>query len=107
MGAVLAAAGYAVEMAANGLEALVAVERRRPAAIVCDIMMPVMDGMRFFEQLAANALASARRVVFVTAWSDDEKIESFLKRPGQSMLQKPFEVPELIGAVKRIVTQCD
>lgn len=100
---VLAAAGYQVETAANGVEGLLVAERRPPAAIVCDIMMPVMDGMRFFERLAATAPELTRRVLFVTAWADDAAIESFLERSGQPTLQKPFEVPDLLRAVKQVM----
>jgi two-component system sensor histidine kinase/response regulator len=99
----LGTAGYEVETAANGLEALLVTERCSPDAIVCDIMMPVMDGMRFFERLVAVAPTLARRVLFVTAWADDPTFDNFLAQAGRPILHKPFEVPDLLRAVAGII----
>lgn len=49
---VLRDAGYAVETAANGYQALERVARQRPDVIFLDVVMPRMDGWRFLEQVA-------------------------------------------------------
>jgi two-component system NtrC family sensor kinase len=107
LGKVLTTAGFRVETAANGLEALVVIEKHPPAAVVCDIMMPVMDGLRLYERLSALAPAVARRIVFVTAWADDPSIRTFLQRTGQPVLQKPFEIRDLIQAVRELTARPD
>ena len=47
----LTSAGYQVQTAANGVEALVAVQWHRPDLVVLDLYMPVMDGERFVQEL--------------------------------------------------------
>lgn len=58
--------GISVVTAANGRQALTLLERASFDAVVCDVRMPVMDGMAFHEALRARRPALASRTVFVT-----------------------------------------
>jgi CheY-like chemotaxis protein len=99
---VLQAHGLEATAAENGAEALLAVGANSFDAIVCDLMMPVMDGMTFFDDLVALRPAQARRVIFVSAWVDAEPVKEFLDRAGQPVLAKPFEVPLLVDAIQAL-----
>ena len=96
---VLRRSGYSVDTAENGLEALADVEERQFRVVISDIMMPVMDGVRFYEILERRHPLVARRVIFVSAWSDDPEVQAFLRAAGRPLLQKPFEIQDLLRAV--------
>lgn len=59
--------GWKVKLASNGAEALVAVDKERPTAIILDLTMPVMDGLEFLEILRANTAWSEIPVVVSTS----------------------------------------
>ena len=99
---VLRRSGYSVDTAENGLEALADVEERQFRVIISDIMMPVMDGVRFYEILERRHPLVARRVIFVSAWSDDPEVQAFLRAAGRPLLQKPFEIQDLLRAVEGV-----
>jgi two-component system, chemotaxis family, chemotaxis protein CheY len=68
---VLVEHGYEVLEAANGNEALVAAATGRPALILLDLMMPVMDGRTFLRHRARDAVVSAIPVLVLTAQRED------------------------------------
>ena len=99
---VLRRSGYSVDTAENGLEALADVEKRQFRVVISDIMMPVMDGVRFYEILERRHPLVARRVIFVSAWSDDPEVQAFLRAAGRPLLQKPFEIQDFLRAVEGV-----
>lgn len=99
---VLRGSGYTVATAQNGLEALAALEGNRYRAVICDIMMPVMDGIRLYQLLEARHPDVTQHVLFVSAWFDDPDVQSFLTRTGRPVLQKPFEIADLLQAVRQV-----
>ena len=62
--------GYAVDLAAHGREALDALRARRPATIVLDLMMPVMDGFSFMEACHHEQLCENVPIVVISAVHD-------------------------------------
>jgi two-component system cell cycle sensor histidine kinase/response regulator CckA len=99
---VLRRAGFEVHTAGHGLEALAELEWRSFDAIVCDISMPVMDGMEFHQAMRERYPDMVRRILFVSAWSDDPKVQSFLDSAGCPVLAKPFEIAEFVARVKEV-----
>lgn len=95
-------AGYQVQTAPHGLAALLSVGRRWYHVIVCDIMMPVMDGVDFFHEIAKLHPEAAERVLFVTAWGDEPTVRPLLAKTGRPVLQKPFEIDEFLRAVRDV-----
>src|SRR6476620_3075132 len=63
---ILESVGYAVDVARNGLDALLQVERHMPAVIVLDMLMPVMDGWQFAREYHAR-YGRASPIIVVTA----------------------------------------
>ena len=59
-------AGFEVDRAGDGEEALARVRERPYDLVVCDLKMPRLDGMSFYRAIAATEPALARRVIFVT-----------------------------------------
>ncbi|MFQ5552035.1 MAG: response regulator [Gemmatimonadales bacterium] len=95
-------AGYSVASAENGQVALDEISEHNFRVITCDVMMPVLDGIQFFERLRESDPDSASRVIFVTAWADEPLVQRFVRQTGRPVLQKPFEMDEFIDAIKTI-----
>ena len=71
-------------------------------AILCDLMMPEMSGIEFFEQLRARAPAQARRVVFLTGGAFTAQAREFLATVDQPHVEKPFAEQDLRRAIERV-----
>jgi CheY-like chemotaxis protein len=94
---------YQVDTAANGADALRLMRRRRPHAIVLDMMMPVLDGGAFRDLMQLNPRFAAIPVLLVTAAYGAFEIA---ERVGAAAcLTKPFELEELVRTVDRLVGQ--
>jgi signal transduction histidine kinase len=96
----LADAGYLVERAADGEEALARMQKRRFDLVICDLKMPRLDGQAFYHRLVAATPALATRIIFVTGDIAGTDAEAFLERTGCRWLAKPFRLGDLLRAVK-------
>lgn len=96
--------GYRVIAAGDGLTALELVEKRRPALIVLDIMLPEMDG---FEVCRRVRTESDVPILMLTARDDDiDKIVG-LELGADDYLTKPFNPRELVARVKAILRRLE
>jgi CheY-like chemotaxis protein len=93
-------AGYLVEQAADGEEALALVAERRFDLVVCDLKMPRLDGRAFHTRLTARAPDLARRVIFVTGDVAGTDADGFLEESGCRWLAKPFRLGDLLQSVR-------
>ncbi len=97
-------AGYVVERAGDGEEALAKVGERSFDLIVCDLKMPRLDGISFYRTIAATAPDLARRVVFVTGDVVATDAERFLEESGCRWLTKPFRLADLLRVVREVLS---
>ena len=93
-------AGYLVEHAGDGEEALARVNTQAFDLVVCDLKMPRLDGKAFYRALSATAPGLARRVIFVTGDVAGTEAEKFLEDSGCRWLAKPFRLGDLLRAVR-------
>lgn len=94
---ILGLEGYRVETAANGREALDFVAVERPAVVVLDMRMPVMDGWTFARELRNRGVKLP--IVVITAARDAER---WAREIGaDAFLAKPFELTDLLDAIER------
>jgi len=89
--------GYAVEVAANGLEALDVLARRSADVILLDMMMPVMDGWRFCEEKRRRPELDKIPLAVMSAAAN-------LRRglgpcTPQAVLPKPFLLDDLLRSI--------
>lgn len=91
---------YDVKTASNGEEALVVLEYWNPDLIICDIMMPVMDGEMLHEIVKENESLTAIPFVFLTAKREDNLMRKSLLTGVDDFIYKPFKRNELIGVIK-------
>lgn len=93
-------AGYSVERAADGEEALALVRAQRFDVVICDLKMPRLDGKAFYRTLKAATPELARRVIFVTGDVAGTDAEAFLEESKCRWLAKPFRLADLLKVVK-------
>jgi CheY-like chemotaxis protein len=91
--------GYRVARASHGLEALAAVSRERPAIILLDLVMPVMDGVAFAQALRARDRDGGMPIVVISADGTPQKVAAVGAR---GFLAKPFDIAALLAQVEAI-----
>lgn len=74
--------------------------------ILCDLQMPVVDGVEFFERLHRTRPDLTTRVAFVTGGAFTPRAQSFLERTTRPTAQKPVEPEGLRSLVRQIATSC-
>jgi signal transduction histidine kinase/BarA-like signal transduction histidine kinase len=93
-------AGYVVEHASDGEQALAKVNAQRFDLVICDLKMPKVDGKTFYRTLAGTTPAMAKHVIFVTGDVAGTDAELFLRESGCGWLAKPFRMADLLRAVR-------
>lgn len=91
--------------AANGLQALEAVERYAPSLIITDLKMPVMDGLEMLRQLRERG--NNAFVIILTAYDSFAYAQTALRLGAVDFLLKPFHDGELEQAVTRLKRRMD
>ena len=89
--------GYDVFEAPNGQAALETVTAIRPSLILLDLRMPVMDGWEFARRYATLPPPRAPIVAFVAALNVAQECADL---PVAAVLSKPFDLDDLLGAVR-------
>ncbi|MBK5260376.1 MAG: response regulator [Thermoanaerobaculia bacterium] len=101
---VLDRAGYQVETATDGVDAVLKLGVAEYQAIILDLMMPNLDGFTLISTLARNDPEKLKKII-VTSAASPGVIKERMKGQPFALLPKPFEITELLAAVKRCVSQ--
>ena len=107
--AVLEDAGFGVQTAANGNQALDRMTEKKPDVISLDLVMPKMSGLKFFKYIQKNKDRAGIPVVVVTAHARDElgsedfrKIESYRSEECRIFtLEKPVDAPIYVNTIRQ------
>lgn len=94
---------YNVSEAADGSQGLEKARHEVPKLIVCDVMMPVMDGLEFTRQLKEDIATSHIPVVLLTARSLPEQREKGYETGADSYLTKPFSGQVLLSRIDNLL----
>jgi PAS domain S-box-containing protein len=98
----LAQMGYRADVAANGLEAIQALERQPYDIVLMDVQMPEMDGLEATRQICARWPGEARpRIIAMTANAMQGDREMCLAAGMDDYVSKPIRVDELVQALAR------
>ncbi|MEX2275845.1 MAG: response regulator [Actinomycetota bacterium] len=96
----LGAEGFEVEAAADGLEALEKALARPPDLVLCDVMMPRMDGFELTRRLRDDPRTEATTIIMITARGlGADKLEG-LSSGADDYIVKPFDNEEVIARVR-------
>lgn len=97
--------GYEVMTAENGREALEILEKQIPDMIICDVMMPEMDGYSLVEHVRKDARTSWIPVLFLSAKGQIQDRVKGLSTGADVYMVKPFEPEELVAQVEAALNQ--
>ena len=96
---------HAVEPYTSTPEALARLENgERYDVILCDLMMPEMSGIEFYERVCSVCQEQASRIVFITGGAFIAEAREFLARVPNGRLHKPFVKETLLSVVSRFFT---
>ena len=93
---------FEVEGAENGEQALRAIARRRPAAVVSDVMMPGMDGLELCRRLRAVPETAAIPVLLASAKAGEEDRVAGLE-VADDYMTKPLRMREMVQRLRKLV----
>lgn len=99
---VLARAGYRVDVAADGLEAVLKLGVCEYDVIVLDLMMPNLDGFTFISTFAREEPERLRRII-VTSAASPNIIKERMEGSPFRVLPKPFDIGELVSHVRSCI----
>jgi len=94
---------YHILEAGDGFEGLKLVKLKMPDLIVCDVMMPGMDGITFCEKIKSDIETSHIPIILLTAKVDLETKYSGIKTGADDYIQKPFEMEYLSIRIKNLL----
>jgi DNA-binding NarL/FixJ family response regulator len=97
--------GYEVKTAGNGREALEVLEDNLPDMIICDVMMPEMDGYAFVKQVRENPSTEWVPILFLSAKGQSQDRVRGLNTGADVYMVKPFEPEELVAQVESSLKQ--
>lgn len=96
---------YVVLEAADGKEGLAVALKEVPDLVICDVMMPVMDGLELTEQLKTNTATSHIPVIMLTAKNLEEHRAEGYEHGADSYITKPFHSKVLLARIENLLRQ--
>jgi CheY-like chemotaxis protein len=92
--------GYKVETASNGRAGIEVAKKYEPNIIVCDIMMPELDGYGVLDSLSKNEITKYIPFIFLSAKTERQDIRKGMNLGADDYITKPFSEDELINAIE-------
>lgn len=97
---ILELAGYEVLTAEHGKSGVKVANEEQPELIICDIMMPELDGYGVLHMLSRNPQTAAIPFIFLTAKAEKSDFRKGMNLGADDYLTKPFEDVELLDAIE-------
>lgn len=104
LGSLLRDAGYSINVATSGKQALSTLDRVIPDLVLLDIMMPEMDGFEVCRRMKTNAAWRSIPVIFLTAKVETESVVEGFELGAVDYVTKPFQAAELLQRVETHLT---
>ncbi len=104
---ILELADYDVESAENGKRGVELVKSIQPDLILCDIMMPELDGYGVLHMVSKNTETASIPFIFLTAKSEKEDFRKGMNLGADDYLTKPFDDIQLLDAVERRIKRAE
>ena len=96
----LRGAGARAVAVATSKAALAELRKRPFDAVICDVILPEVDGTTLYHQVADEFPELAARFVFVTGWARDQRVLRLLEHTSRPVVRKPFELSQLLAVVR-------
>lgn len=92
--------GYLVLTAKDGLEGISTAKENKPDLIICDIMMPIVDGYGFLHMMQKNEALQFTPLIFLTAKTEKIEIRKGMSLGADDYITKPFDATDLLNSVE-------
>lgn len=100
----LAAEGYQVSVAENGVQALAMVRKDKPSLVISDIVMPVMDGYEMCQEIKHDARLKDIPVILLTDLSDAKDVIKGLLSKADNYVTKPYNTKLLLSRIESLLS---
>lgn len=97
---ILELAGYSVATAENGKKGIAMALSKKPDLIICDVMMPVLDGYGVLHLINKNNQLTGIPFIFLTAKAERSDFRKGMEMGADDYITKPFDDIELLNAVE-------
>ena len=104
---ILELADYKVHTAENGKQGVELVKAEKPDLVICDIMMPDLDGFGVLNILSKNPDTCGIPFVFLTAKSEKDDVRRGMNLGADDYLTKPFAEAELLEVIEMRLKKCE
>lgn len=94
---------YNIISAQNGFDGLNKAQEDKPDCIITDIMMPVMDGIKFFNNLKKDEEIAHIPVIAITSFIKKMSTKSLLNIGFSDVITKPFKRNTILDTVKKVI----
>ena len=98
-------AGYEVDTAYDGEEALTKIKDRKPDLVILDVMMPKRDGFDVLKTVREDSNLNSVRIMMLTAKGRDEEREKGLSLGANDYMTKPFSTRDVVERAKMLLDQ--
>ncbi|GAB4024496.1 hybrid sensor histidine kinase/response regulator [Spirosoma koreense] len=105
MAELLTLKGYVVDTAANGREGIMQALLNRPDLILCDVMMPLLDGYQVLDAIRTNRSLATVPFIFLTAKADPTYVRRGMVLGADDYLTKPLVIRDLLAAIESRLDQ--
>lgn len=99
----LSSRGYDVATASNGEEALTSVKNDPPHLVLCDVMMPGIDGFEVSRRIKQDDALPFIPIILVTALGETDSIVQGLNTGADDYITKPYQFPELEARMRAML----
>ncbi len=101
LGELLSDTGYRVELARDGLEALIAITDKRPAALLVDLEMPRMNGLELTQHLRQSVEFADLPIIMITSRSSEKHRDMAATAGVSAILGKPYSDEDVLGLLAK------
>lgn len=96
--------GYAVEVAANGEEALAQVEAFKPDLVLLDVMMPKVSGYDVCQRMRAEPRWQGMKIIMLSAKGREVEVSKGMSLGADLYVTKPFSSVELVATIDKLLS---
>ena len=100
---ILELANYHILTAENGKDGVSIALKEKPDLVICDIMMPILDGYGVLHALQKNSETMNTPFIFLTAKTEKSDLRKGMEAGADDYITKPFDEEELLWKIKALI----
>ena len=100
---ILELSGYKVIAADNGREGVEVAMTQKPDMILCDIMMPGLNGYEVIKEIKSDPLTSEIPFIYLTASGERGEVKMAMEMGASGYIRKPYDTKELMSVISKFL----